>query len=1317
MRRPYADSARAAAGGVGFDIVAESAYLRSGENSGAFVGAPNVGQAVVFHGDWRVDGVGGPVVVGSLALLDGQPFCIASGIVEGGDSLISFCAASWTATPGAHTLRWQFDFAGEVGEVDEGNNETQTQWVSSVASPSPTRTRSVTVTRTASVSASPTRSRTPSRSPTSSATATLGSPTPTRTLSSDVGFFARGDSDCSASRGISDVVLATRALGGAAACGNDDCNRDGRVSGDDVECTARCLFGACPPTAQSPQLVSVGASSAANIVPGSVFTIRGGHFGDGATVRRVTVGGVDASVVEENGGMLSVVAPLLPAGPAQVVVHAGELSSAATQIDLGSGMPIGPRDRLADLLRLLDELTQSFAASNLSAVYDAGDVPAVMAALDSYRDGLHAVALDDPGLDSALAAEIDAVVDASGVPELLRSAIAAIEAAGVVPRGGRAAGGTLVVAQFGRAVRAGSGLTQVITPALGTRALAATLLRSALGGVVAAVAVTVLVEGGSAVLAPVMIALQFVDESGAPRQRPTAAGRVHVTTRGNLTGIISLLATTAYGTFRRGGSSCGTGCVDFTLPDAPGFCGAVGLRLARGPIEGRDSIGTTIQPEIIDVDPTAAAFADNLDLYARGVAPCPSRVGFEGPLEGRVQRRLSDLTIPGLNEDNHLRTAAGVPVDGRLRELPPGRHKLSVDVQDVASIEPFVVRLRTAINGMAINCAPTALALAPAAPSAATCVASPLPATVEIFPVDTRISWQSNDVSVIDAGASEPPPQTTVLAARRPGSALVTAAASAAEVPLAVAAESVPFSVEDRSPPRLIVLRLPDLDPGCGDFVLQGGSERIFVGAEDNYLTTRLRVLAPPGVLRQTEQLFVCLPGAAPDPRACSEAFTLEFLPDATPGEALIRIESSDAFGNTVQAQCPYEIVAGPLSPTPAATATPTMTPTMTPTAGPILARFLKIADRQTDVPAGTNTFSTFSEPAVDNGFVAFVGLQAGGSALPGIYGHDGEQLDVLADRETVMPGEVLGGQPRKFSSFHYLAVDDGMVAFSGGLRGLLFSMPASFGAAVQRFIDLPHFPPGDYGFPECLSLSAGRAAFLIDDSPNNSAGVYLARGPVRPDDLSNLVRIADGTTAIPGGGGNFSFTSLIGSSKRSVASDGDTVAFLGADSGGQLGVYRARAGGAVEAVADNAGGQLDGVCAVAVDADDVAFVSSQGVFVQQAGAAVVAVATRDTPVPGAETRRFGRFLCALGFDAGAITFTAEVTAAPVINGLYLWESGTLRRLLANGDMLDGKLVSNAAIEDDQAIDARSDGASIDIATVVRVNGNEPILYRVTFGP
>ncbi len=70
-----------------------------------------------------------------------------------------------------------------------------------------------------------------------------------------------------------------------------------------------------------------------------------------------------------------------------------------------------------------------------------------------------------------------------------------------------------------------------------------------------------------------------------------------------------------------------------------------------------------------------------------------------------------------------------------------------------------------------------------------------------------------------------------------------------------------------------------------------------------------------------------------------------------------------------------------------------------------------------------------------------------------------------------------------------------------------------------------------------------------------------------------------------------------------------------------------------------------------------------------------------------------------------------------MINGLYLWESGTLRRLLANGDMLDGKLVSNAAIEDDQAIDARSDGASIDIATVVRVNGNEPVLYRVTLGP
>ena len=81
------------------------------------------------------------------------------------------------------------------------------------------------------------------------------------------------------------------------------------------------------------------------------------------------------------------------------------------------------------------------------------------------------------------------------------------------------------------------------------------------------------------------------------------------------------------------------------------------------------------------------------------------------------------------------------------------------------------------------------------------------------------------------------------------------------------------------------------------------------------------------------------------------------------------------------------------------------------------------VADINTPIPGGTGSFSSFGDPAIDAGHVAFVG--AGPNGQSGIYSDLGGTLTALVDRNTPVPG---GGQFLYFQG--QPAFDRGHLAF-----------------------------------------------------------------------------------------------------------------------------------------------------------------------------------------------------------------------------------------------------------------------------------------------
>src|SRR5439155_966962 len=138
----------------------------------------------------------------------------------------------------------------------------------------------------------------------------------------------------------------------------------------------------------------------------------------------------------------------------------------------------------------------------------------------------------------------------------------------------------------------------------------------------------------------------------------------------------------------------------------------------------------------------------------------------------------------------------------------------------------------------------------------------------------------------------------------------------------------------------------------------------------------------------------------------------------------------------------------------------------------------------------------------------------------------------------------------------------------SGGQQGVYYSQDG----LLEKMADTSSAMPGGSGnftaFSGALGISAPQtppAPIFVGFGSGGQQGVY-----VRPDN-GPVTRVADKSTAIPGGSGFFTGFGAVSISSQTA------LAFIGMGSGGQTGIYAQVTGGQVMKVAA-LGGTLNGL-------------------------------------------------------------------------------------------------------------------------------------------
>jgi hypothetical protein len=201
----------------------------------------------------------------------------------------------------------------------------------------------------------------------------------------------------------------------------------------------------------------------------------------------------------------------------------------------------------------------------------------------------------------------------------------------------------------------------------------------------------------------------------------------------------------------------------------------------------------------------------------------------------------------------------------------------------------------------------------------------------------------------------------------------------------------------------------------------------------------------------------------------------------------------------------------------------------------------------------GTGTFTGLSVPSVSGTTVVFGGTNGAGGTSLGIFSSaGGGPVTVVANTSTPVPGGT-----GNFTSFtdpvngpSVPSVSGSNVVFGaqgGGRFGVYVSLAGTITPVATNLTTAPGGTGAFTSFGITPAVS-GSAVGIYGVSPGR-AGIY------EWTQAGGLTRVADTTTAVPGGTGTFAgFTPGPGSFPVSL--DGGHVAFVGTNSGGQAGVY-----------------------------------------------------------------------------------------------------------------------------------------------------------------
>lgn len=200
----------------------------------------------------------------------------------------------------------------------------------------------------------------------------------------------------------------------------------------------------------------------------------------------------------------------------------------------------------------------------------------------------------------------------------------------------------------------------------------------------------------------------------------------------------------------------------------------------------------------------------------------------------------------------------------------------------------------------------------------------------------------------------------------------------------------------------------------------------------------------------------------------------------------------------------------------------------------------VKMADKQTAIPGGTGTFTSFSQwVQIDEGLAVFHG---GGTADEGIYAHDGGSLFTIVNTTNAPPD----GTGEFFTEFsRNPVVDEGIVGFiarTSQRSGVYLSGPGGLGVLADSSMPAPGGSGAPFNTFITTSLDDGNSAFVaIDD--DGRIGLYT--------DLRGVLELVvdDGIELIPG-------DAILAISISPSALNGNSIAFQVDFASGNQGIY-----------------------------------------------------------------------------------------------------------------------------------------------------------------
>ena len=363
---------------------------------------------------------------------------------------------------------------------------------------------------------------------------------------------------------------------------------------------------------------------------------------------------------------------------------------------------------------------------------------------------------------------------------------------------------------------------------------------------------------------------------------------------------------------------------------------------------------------------------------------------------------------------------------------------------------------------------------------------------------------------------------------------------------------------------------------------------------------------------------------------------------------------------------------------------------------------FNQVADSATSIPDGTGTFTNFPySPAIDNGNVTLVGTGVGGQQVISRFRPVPPPIKVADLNTAISEGS---GTFTDFAGSPTISGD--AVAFLGmgasgqqGIYSRLGPVPPPIKVA-DLFTPIPNgsgnftnFSPVDPCIDGSLVVFIGSGSIV---GGAEQQGVYLVdvARPTPPP----IIPIADKNTAIPGDSGNF--YRFVPPNPTAPSISGNYLVFFGAGSEiGQEGIYIVDTSKPnpppIIPVADRntvvpgEEGNFHFFSAFASEGNNVAFVGGRIVLDEQIpGVYKVLNVLTPTPPPikvadlfTAVPSGIGNFTSfgSVAIDPGTVVFEGLSSDGNdgTRKGLYTDFGGTLAKLIATGDTLGGKVVSD----------------------------------------